>query len=72
MGIITTADHLYRALDLAAWPTRLPASHTPGTPTPACGRSLSRRWGREGTGRETRHSSTAWCCANRCAGAMCS
>ena len=35
MGIITTADHLYRALDLAAWPTRLPATHTPGTPTPA-------------------------------------
>ena len=35
MGIITTADHLYRALDLAAWPTRLPATHAPGTPTPA-------------------------------------
>ena len=34
MGIITTADHLYRALDLAAWPTRLPATHTPAPRRP--------------------------------------
>ena len=30
MGIITTADHLYRALDLAAWPTRLPEAGIDG------------------------------------------